>query len=642
MFLRSLVLSLLSLPALVAAVEPVSFNRDIRPIMSDTCFHCHGFDPKSREAGLRLDVREDAIKETSEGTIGIVPGDPDKSAIIQRLFDDEDPMPPKKSHKTLTAEQKELFRRWVAEGAVYEKHWAFVPPKTPDSGFLNPDSNPIDQFIQQRLAKEGLKPSPRADAATLIRRVSLDLTGLPPSSEDLAMASGELTSQQYDKIVSGLLGSKHYGERWGRWWLDQARYADSNGYSIDAPRQMWKYRDWVIEALNKDMPFDRFTIEQLAGDLLPKATESQKIATGFHRNTQINEEGGIDKEQFRIESVFDRVATTGTVWLGLTIGCAQCHDHKFDPIEHKEYYQFFAFLNSQEEPVMKVTDPKVDVVGLKAQFKELNSRLQTLVTARHGELDEWEKGMKADYRRKLSSNIRKILAKSANKRSLADDLDLFALIAEPGDELLVLIDRRKELDNKLNKGPTTLVMQELAKPRKTNIFIKGDFTRPDAEVTPGTPKVLHALPVAKGRQPNRLDLAKWIMSPENPLTARVIVNRVWQQYFGRGIVETDNDFGSQGTPPSHPELLDWLAMEFVKQKWSLKALHRIIVTSQTYQQSSANRPDLREKDPQNYLLGRQTRLRLDAEIVRDVCLSSSGLLSEKIGGPSVFPPIPDG
>jgi len=638
---RSLVFSLFSLTALAAA-EPVSFNRDIRPIMSDTCFHCHGFDPKSREAGLRLDVRENAIKPTEDGVIGIVPGDPAKSSIIQRILDDDDPMPPKKSHKTLTTEQKELFRRWVAEGAVYEPHWAFAPIQKTETPASLKDKPAIDAYIQAKLATRQLTPSPEAPKAKLLRRLSLDLIGLPPSLEELAAFEQDTSPKAYEKQVERLLASKHYGERWGRWWLDQARYADSNGYSVDAPRQIWKFRDWVIEALNKDMPFDRFTIEQLAGDLLPKATESQKIATGFHRNTQINEEGGIDKEQFRMESVFDRVATTGTVWLGLTIGCCQCHDHKFDPIEQKEYYQFFAFLNNQEEPVMKITDPRMDVTGMTKELKALESQLQAMVKTRQGELGPWGEDITPDQRRKLSASIRKILAKPAAKRSLTDHLDLFSLIAEPGDELLPLIDRRKDLDTKLNKGPTTLVMQELAKPRPTNILIKGDFTRPDAAVTPGTPKVLHPLQTPKGRQPNRLDLAKWIMSPENPLTARVIVNRMWQQYFGRGIVETDNDFGSQGTPPSHPELLDWLASEFMASKWSLKAVHRLIVTSHTYKQSSDNRPELIQQDPGNHLLARQTRLRLDGELVRDACLSACGLLSPKMGGPPVYPPIPDG
>jgi hypothetical protein len=638
---RIFLLGLMVLP-MVSLAAPISFNRDIRPIMSDTCFHCHGFDPKTREAGLRLDIREDAIKPTKEGTIGIVPGDPEKSAIMQRILDADDPMPPKKSHKTLTDEQKELFRRWIAEGAVYEKHWAFEPIRKPElpKGFQ--DKPAIDAFIQSKLAEQKLPPSPQAGKATLLRRLSLDLIGLPPTLDELAAFEKDTSPEAYEKQVERLLQSPHYGERWGRWWLDQARYADSNGYSRDDPRQIWKFRDWVIEALNQDMPFDQFTIEQLAGDLLPKATMSQQIATGFHRNTQHNEEGGIDKEQFRIESVFDRVGTTGTVWLGLTVGCAQCHDHKFDPIEQKEFYQFFAFLNNQDEPALKVVDPSLNVPALKADLKKLDEKLQALMKSRAAEVGAWQQTLTAQARGKLPRKTKEILDKPQDKQSFLDQLTLFTTFVEPGDELLALHERRKEIDDKLNQGVTTLVMKERAQPRKTNVFIKGDFTRPDVEVFPGTLKSLHPFQAPAGKQPNRLDLSQWIMSPQNPLTARVIANRIWQQYFGRGIVETDNDFGSQGTPPSHPELLDWLATELMTQKWSLKALHRIIVNSQTYQQSSKNRPDLKEKDPDNRLLARQSRLRLDAELVRDTALTASGLLSRKLGGAPVFPPIPDG
>jgi hypothetical protein len=634
LFSSGLVLSSLH----ASAAGKVEFNRDVRPILSENCFACHGFDPKHREADLRLDTFEGAT-EDRDGSRGIVPGDLSKSDVWQRIIseDKDEVMPPPKSHKPpLSPKQREILKTWIEQGAKYERHWAFEPPKRA-TGI---QGHPIDHFIQARLAEEGLKPSPEADPATLIRRVSLDLTGLPPSQSDLSDLSG-WSDKKYRALVDRLLKSKHHGERWARWWLDQARYADSNGYSIDAPRQIWKFRDWVIDALNKDMPFDQFTIEQLAGDLLPKATESQIIATGFHRNTQINQEGGIDKEQFRIDSVFDRVATTGTVWLGLTIGCAQCHDHKFDPIEQKEYYRLFAFLNNQDEPTMKVFDPTVDVKALTAEFKDVDARLKALVKERYNEIAEWEKDMSPEFRSKLLPGIRRAADKPANKRTLADNITLFTNIVNPSDPIRVLSDRHKELDTQLNQGTTTLVMKELPKPRKTTVFIKGDFTRPDEEVTPGTPKVLHAFQTTNP-QPNRLDLAKWIVSPQNPLTARVIVNRVWQQYFGRGLVETENDFGMQGTPPSHPELLDWLATEFMAKKWSLRELHRLIVTSHTYRQSSSNRPDLAEKDPQNYLLARQTRLRLDAEVVRDVCLAASGLLSTKIGGPPVYPPIPDG
>ncbi len=624
----------------------IQFNRDVRPILSENCFACHGFDPKHREAKLRLDTFEGAT-ENRRGSRGIVPGNLKDSDVWQRIIseDKDELMPPPKSHKPpLSARQREVIKTWIEQGAKYERHWSFEAPQRITPPAVVGAEHPIDRFIQDRLAAAKLKPSPLADSATLIRRVSLDLTGLPPTPGEVdafVQASAKDSEAAYGALVDRLLKSPHHGERWGRWWLDQARYADSNGYSIDAPRQIWKFRDWVIEALNKDMPFDQFTIEQLAGDLLPNATESQKIATGFHRNTQINQEGGIDKEQFRIDSVFDRVATTGSVWLGLTIGCAQCHDHKFDPIEQKEYYRLFAFLNNQDEPTLKVFDPHVDVSGLTAEFKEVDAKLKAYIKDHQADLDAWEAGITPAIKKSLNGTVNKILAVPKAKRTIEQKQTLFAAGVGGVGPFRELNDRHKELDTLLNQGVTTMVMKELPKPRKTNVFIKGDFTRPADEVTPGTPKVLHAFE-SPSQQPNRLDLATWLTSPQNPLTARVIANRIWQQYFGRGIVETENDFGTQGTLPSHPELLDWMATEMLAQKWSLKAMHKLIVTSHTYRQSSANLPELREHDPNNYLLARQTRLRLDAEVVRDVCLTASGLLSPKLGGPPVYPPIPDG
>ncbi len=626
--------------------EKVSFNQHVRPILSNNCFYCHGPDAKHREAKLRLDVREDAVRDLG-GYAAIVPGKPDESEVIKRIttHDDDDVMPPVKSKKLLTAEQKDTLKRWIAQGAIYERHWSFEPPKRVPPPEIAGASHPIDRFIRARLVAENLAPSPAADYATLIRRVSLDLTGLPPTLQEVDVfvkASAKDANAAYRALVDRLLANPHYGERWGRWWLDQARYADSNGYSVDAPRQIWKFRDWVIGALNADMPFDQFTIEQLAGDLLSGATESQRIATGFHRNTQINQEGGIDKEQFRIDSVFDRVATTGTVWLGLSVGCAQCHDHKFDPIAQKEYYRLFAFLNNQDEPTMKVLDPSLNVAALSTEFKATEAKLTARVKERYGEITTWEAKLKgSEFKKIVTSAVQKIIAKPAAKRKLAENLSLFTIFVLPSDPIRVLHDRYDDLNALLNQGTTTLVMSELPKPRTTTVFIKGDFTRPADEVTPGTPAVLHPFETTAA-QPTRLDLARWIMSSKNPLTARVMVNRVWQQYFGRGIVETENDFGMQGTQPSHAELLDWLATEFIAKKWSLKELHRVIVTSATYRQSSSQRGDLREKDPNNYLLARQSRLRLDAEVVRDVCLSASGLLSQKLGGPPVYPPIPDG
>ncbi len=626
-------------------LRKIEFNRDVRPILSENCYACHGFDKKGRKADLRLDTREGATA-TTDGVTAVVPGKPDESELAARILtdDEDDLMPPKKSGKQLKPEEKEILRRWVAEGAEYQKHWSFNLPKRTELPVIAGAQHPIDRFIQARLAEAKLGPSPKAEPATLVRRVSLDLTGLPPTPVEVdafVAAAAKNFDAAWTDLTERLLRSPHYGERWGRWWLDQARYADSNGYSLDAPRQIWKYRDWVIDALNADMPFDQFTIEQLAGDLLLKATVSQKIATGFHRNTQINQEGGIDKEQFRIDSIFDRVATTGTVWLGLSVGCAQCHDHKFDPIEQKEFYRIFAFLNNQDEPTLKLVDPTVDVAGLTVEQKELERRIAQHLEAHAEEFADWEAGLTPEIRKSLGASLGKLLAVPAQKRTLAQKRSLFASGIGAVGVFREWNDRYTEIDTVLKNGPTTMVLQELPTPRKTTVFINGDFTRPADEVTPGTLAVLHPFENTTG-QANRLDLARWIVSPENPLTARVIINRVWQQFFGRGIVETENDFGLIGAQPSHPELLDWLACEFVDRGWSLKVMHRVIVTSHAYQQSSSDRQELREKDAHNYLLGRQRRLRLDGEIVRDVALTASGLLAPKLGGPPVFPPIPEG
>ncbi len=377
-------------------------------------------------------------------------------------------------------------------------------------------------------------------------------------------------------------------------------------------------------------------------DLLPEASDEQRIATGFHRNTQINQEGGIDPEQFRIDSVFDRVATTGSVWLGLTIGCAQCHNHKFDPIEQKEYYQLFAFFNNQEEPTLKVYPKGVDGASMVRRQKELDKRMQEIVDRNEEKLIEWEKGLDEASTKKLSREVQKIVSADHKKRNASQKRSLYAeALGGMDEEFRGLLNEYRSIEKTLEVIPTTMVLKEAAQPRKTTVYIQGDFTRPSEEVQPATPGILHALEPASPT-PNRLDFARWIVNKNNPLTARVIVNRVWQTYFGRGIVETENDFGLQGAMPSHPELLDWLAIEFMERNWSMKELHRLIVQSRTYQQSSLDRVDLREKDPGNYWLARQKRLRLEAEIVRDVGLTASGLLSRKLGGPPVYPPIPEG
>jgi hypothetical protein len=583
------------------AAPAVDFARDVRPILAAHCYECHG--PDKQKGGLRLDARATALRGGVSGDT-IVPGDAARSHILHRLRGEggEDRMPFKKP--PLAAEQIATIARWIDAGAVWpdnlsgnnspaKLHWSFVKPVRHDPPAVKQEAwvrNPIDRFVLARLEKEGIRPSPEAPKETLLRRLSLDLTGLPPTPQEIDAFVANTSADAYEKQVERVLASPAYGERWGRHWLDAARYADSNGYSHDNPRSIWKYRDWVIDAVNRGMPFDRFTAEQLAGDLIPNATLDQKIATGFHRNTQFNTEGGIDAEQFRVEGIIDRVNTTGTVWLGLTIGCAQCHNHKFDPIAQKEYYRLFAFFNNVDEPELRLGSPGDDARG--RRIDQLESELQP-----------------------FASN--------------PDDAVIKAKRAE-------LAKLRKQEKGVL----TTLVVEERkGEPRRTTVLTKGDFTRPGEPVTPGVPSVLHPL---KSERPTRLDLARWLTSEDNPLTARVTVNRIWQQYFGRGIVETENDFGTQGTPPTHPELLDWLATEFIRSGWAMKAMHRLIVTSATYRQSSAARSDLATVDPNNKLLARQSRLRLDAEVVRDVSLAASGLLSRKMGGPPVFPPQPEG
>ena len=623
----------------------VSFNWEVRPILSEQCFSCHGFDAKHRKADLRLDTREGALAD-NDGVRAIIPSDPAKSELWKRLLsqDPEEVMPPPEAHKPkLTAKQLATLRTWIEEGAHYEPHWAFTAPMRPALKEKGPAA--VDALIDQRLKDAGLTASPEASPDKLLRRLSLDLTGLPPTPAELAafaQARSKDPQAAYDQAVERLLASPAYGERWGRWWLDQARYADSNGYSIDAPRSVWKYRDWVVNSLNADLPFDRFTIEQLAGDLLPDAGEAQRIATGFHRNTPLNQEGGIDVEQFRIDSVFDRVATTGTVWLGLTVGCAQCHDHKFDPITQKEFFRMFAFFNNQDEPTMKVTDPTRDEAKLAKAVLDADKALTVFLEQRAPALQQWESGLTKATNAKLPGPVKAALRKPATKRNVTERALLFT--ASPGGtdkEFKALQKRAKDAADLRDAAPTTLVLKERAQLRKTHLMTAGDFTRPAGEVTPGVLSVLHAFKPDQGPV-NRLDLARWIASKDNPLTARVIANRVWQAYFGRGLVETDNDFGSQGTSPSHPELLDWLAVELVERGWSLKSLHRTIVLTRAYRRDSANRADLIEKDPDNRLLARQTRLRLDAELVRDSALVASGILTRKVGGPPVFPPIPDG
>ena len=921
MKLPALLFSVLAAAQLHAADAP-DFSRDVRPILSQHCFKCHGPDDKARKGGLRLDLRESATKETKSGGIALVPGKPDQSELVARIFssDEDELMPPPSAKRELTQEKKDILRRWVAAGAEYQQHWAFMPPKqaavpgvadfglqiadwkkreparaaaisTQESAIGKWPRNPIDAFVLKRLLDANLTPSPEADAATLCRRLYLDLTGIPPTpqeQDDFSKSAlrdpqpseanrsaaeiaegGSLSQSAIETLADRLLASSRYGERWARKWLDLARYADTNGYEKDRPRSIWPYRDWVIKALNADMPFDQFTVEQIAGDMLaeagsqetkkpsfmaswlPASTLDHRIATGFHRNTMLNEEGGIDPNEFRFHAMTDRVATTGATWLGLTTGCAQCHTHKFDPITHREYYQLMAFMNNADEPDVDIPAPgaaeqekknaalaakllaelpekwtaksalkpakqaaakspattddkparsptlddafsewltrerertvkwtpllpvsaksnmplltiqsdasvfasgdisKSDTYEL--HFREVPPgvtavRLEALPDDRlpaHGPGMAFYEGPKGDFfigefqlsadgqpvkfagatesyaKNNFGSNPAtaalmldgdpqtgwstadrmgerhtavlnlpspapaahdwtlklmmgrhfacsigrfRISVTTDSRKPVARDLpeDADALLSLPDANLTdaqrrrllqeFLLSRQELADEaarirtllKPAQPPITLGFRERPPehPRPSFIHNRGEYLQPTDPVTPGVPAFLNPLPAGAGR--DRLAFAHWLVSPENPLTARVTVNRQWAAFFGTGIVKTTEDFGYQGEPPTHPELLDWLAVEFVKQGWSLKKLHRLIVTSATYRQSSRVTPALLATDRDCRLLSRFPRVRLDAEIIRDGALAASGLLTEKIGGPSVYPPQPDG
>ncbi len=825
--------------ALLAAENGIDFSRQIQPILARKCFTCHGPDEEHREADLRLDLSASAIESEA-----IVPGKPEESALIERIYSDDPEliMPPVDANDQLKDEEKELLKQWIQQGAEYKEHWAFIPPRQPKLPVVQNKKwprNEIDYFVLARLEKEGLAPAKQAGRYTLVRRLYLDLIGLPPTPEQADQFVNSNDPQAYEKLVDHLLDSPQYGERWARLWLDLARYADTNGYEKDRARSIWPYRDWVIKAINADMPFDQFTIEQLAGDMLPNATLEQHIATGFHRNTMLNEEGGIDPLEYRFYAMVDRVATTGTVWLGLTTGCCQCHSHKYDPISHTDYYRLMALMNNADEPDQIVPDPVVErkrkeiqaeldkaIAELPGQFpaaanekptaenrkKHLEQKYQQWVDEQRKLAVKWQtirpikmktnlprleiledgsifstgditkrdlfelvfpldgisqpitairlevlpddrlpargpgrayyEGRKGDFFLseltashnkqpapfaegsvsfgKISIGNGKADAKNvfdgdgstgwstsgkegeANhlvlvfkkpippegtldismlfERHFAASLGRFRfsvttqkkpvtakkypveieeLLTRDSDSLsekereklrreflLVapeLADARKKIDAiraKLPKNPTTMVLRERPKdnPRKTHRHHRGEYLSIKEEVTPGVPALFP--PLDKGEEANRLALAKWLVSEKNPLVARVVVNRQWQAFFGNGIVRSPDDFGTQADPPTHPQLLDWLATEFVKRGWSRKELHRLIVNSATYQQSAQVDEKLHQIDPDNRLLARGPRFRVDAETIRDLLLSASGLLSKKMYGPSVYPPQP--
>ncbi len=859
------------------AVKPVDFNREVRPILSDNCFACHGPDEKHRMAGIRLDTREGAFAER-KGPALIVPGNSAASRLIKRISAAKPAlrMPPPAFNKTLNEKQIATLERWIDEGAKWETHWSFTPPQRPAMPLVSQPKwtrNPIDAFVMARLDREGLKPSTEADRATLLRRLYLDLTGLPPKPEDIDSFLADKTPGAYERRVEKLLASPQHAERLAMHWLDLARYADTHGYHIDSHRDMWHWRDWVIDAFQRNMPYNQFTVEQIAGDLLDHPTRSQRLATGFHRNHMINFEGGAIADEYQTEYVVDRVEVTSTVWMGLTMGCTRCHDHKYDPLSQRDFYRMFAFYNTvaekgldgragNAEPMLQLTTDEQEqrLAFIARKVKENDEALEADAVA--GAQKSWERqaasslpvpthnGLIAHYemdnhladtsggyahgqavrgdvtfsegmvgksatlsgetqvsfgdagridarkpftlalwvkystvretpllqkvqdaksrrgfellmseavtipdlkrgahvvfrlthqwpdnaieirtrdrivqgqwthlaivsdgsgkagglrlfvdgktapveitRDGLTGSIENAGALSIGDKALGlpykgqlDDLRLYGRALDEGEPLLLAREypvrsilttigkRSKDQNNRvrdyylthaapqswrdryaetrvlkaekvrLDKTiPNTMVMAEMDEPRMTHVLGRGDYRNKGEVVTPGVPAALPPLPT--GFPANRLGLAKWLVDPSHPLTARVAVNRFWQLYFGTGIVKTAEDFGSQGEPPSHPALLDWLATEFVRTGWDVRAIERLIVLSSTYRQSSKATPELIEKDPENRLLARGSRFRLQAELVRDNALAIGGLLDPDVGGPSVYPYQPKG
>jgi hypothetical protein len=665
----------------VPASAEITFTADIEPLLRKRCQGCHG--AKVQMGGLRLDDREHALRGGYSGAV-IKPGASANSRLIELVSGAKagQVMPP--SGPRLSAEEVARLKTWIDHGAdwplhssksaVSERktstHWSFQPlkkPATPTPRASSWIANPIDAFVLARLEKEQIAPSPAAAKSTLLRRLSFDLIGLPPTPAETKAYLEDHGPGAYEKQVDRLLASPRFGEKWARHWLDLARYADSDGYEQDGVRpHAWRYRDWVINALNADMPFDQFTIEQIAGDLLPGSTIAQKAATGFHRNTLTSREGGIDVEQLRTEQVADRTNTVASVWLGLTYECARCHDHKYDPISQKEYYQFYAFFNSGIEvnhdyPLpgelasYKKSKPEFDrkVAELKTRFKvdqlqPLWEREVLAAIADPAARLEWTQV--ADYLKVYVDHGHEIVKTAPSKRTERQKLAMLRVFLkypgplsdDPRAKSVKFGQGFKEFEDLLSAYPSPSEIPAIAenpRPPRTHIQLRGDFRSPGIEVQPGTLEV-----ITDSDEPvsDRLDLARWIASPKNPLTARVAVNRIFQELFGRGLVVTSEDLGTRGELPSHAELLDWLAAHFKENKWSVKATLKTIVMSSTYRQSSKVRSDLVTRDPSNRLLARQSRHRLPAELIRDNALAVSGLLDSRIGGKSVRPPMPAG
>jgi hypothetical protein len=669
------VAALAGLATRLAAAEPpipakIEFNRDIRPILSDTCFHCHGPDAHSRKAGLRLDLREEALKPAESGETPIVPGNLSLSEAALRVLtsDKDELMPPPKAHKPLTPRQKELFKRWVEQGAEYQEHWSYARPV---KAAIPAGANGVDVLVQRRLAEVGLTPSAEADRRILIRRLTFDLVGLPPTPQEVDAFVRDQSADAYERLVERLLSNPHYGERMAIGWLDVVRFADTIGYHSDNPHNVWPYRDWVIQSFNANKPFDRFTLEQVAGDLLPDASRETRIGSAFNRLILSTQEGGAQPKDYEQRYLTDRVRAIGAVWLGQTTGCAQCHDHKFDPFTSRDFYALGAFFADVTEPAiglredgMVVATPEQEqrLAELEAQIATANKNLAALDAHFRAGQQQWEGDLAAfgitlssqlkdakiaKAQRTAAGRVEALLKKKAADRSEAERKSIetyyrtyvTGLYPAERDAVGRAVAERSKFYAPL---PKVMVSTSAKTQRTVRILPRGNWMDESGEqVRAALP---HYLPQPKieGRELTRLDLAQWLVSRDNPLTARTVMNRLWKQFFGTGLSKVVDDLGAQGETPPNPALLDWLACEFMDRGWDMKHMVRTIVTSRTYRQASTASPALAAADPANREHARQSSFRLEAELVRDNALAIAGLLVPKIGGPSVKPYQPPG
>jgi hypothetical protein len=636
-----------------AAPKPVDYSREVQPILTAHCYACHGPDEGKRKAKLRLDQRDSAVKKA------VKPGDAAHSPLVERIVSDdpEQVMPPPKSKRDrLSAAQIDVLRRWIDEGAKFDLHWSYIKPTRPALPAVKNKAwvrNPVDAFVAAGQEAHGLAPAPEADRVTLIRRLSFDLIGLPPAPAEVEAFVNDRSPDAYEKLVERLLGSEHYGERMAMTWLDAVRYADTGGYHSDNHRDVWLFRDYVINAFNANKRFDQFTTEQLAGDLLPNPTTEQRIASGYNRLLQTTEEGGAQPKEYTAKYAADRVRNVSSVWMASTMGCCECHNHKFDPFTMKDFYSLSAFFaDIQEKAVGRQDQTPILTPETAARVKLLDEQIalfRSALTKPSAELDAlqaaWEEKGRAEGSKGLPKPVAEALAVEPAKRTPQQKQTIAnhyrGIVPELEPVRKALAEAQAQHDAIMKTVPTTLVTTAVA-PRTVRVLARGNWQDDSGEVVPpAVPAFLAALD-AKGQRATRLDLAKWIISPDNPLTARVFVNRLWKIAFGQGIVKSLDDFGIQGALPSHPQLLDWLAVEFIDSGWDVKHMLRLLVTSNAYRQSSVGTKEAREKDPANVWLARQGRFRLDAEMVRDGALEISGLLSRKVGGPSVKPYQPAG